>query len=94
MSLLSRDRELPGVRGKHQFVSTVGLLLFTVCLTLGSAAYLLFRLPALAVAGSLLGLYLLFAIKVADQWEKAAGPAPTVCREKRGLAGFRLTCTR
>ena len=72
MSLLSRDRELPGVRGKHQFVSTVGLLLFTVCLTLGSAAYLLFRLPALAVAGSLLGLYLLFAIKVADQWEKAA----------------------
>ncbi len=94
MSLLSRDRELPGVRGKRQFVSTVGLLLFTVCLTLGSAAYLFFRLPTLAVAGSLLGLYLLFAIKVADQWEKAAGPAPTVCREKRGLAGFRLTCTR
>ena len=72
MSLLSRDRELPRVRGKRQFVSTVGVLLFTVCLMLGSAAHLILRLPALAIAGCLLGLYLLFAIKVADQWEKAA----------------------
>ena len=72
MSLLSHDRERPGVRGKRQFVSTVGLLLFTVCLTLGSAAHLFCRLPTLAIAGSFVGLYWLFAIKVADQWEKTS----------------------
>ena len=56
----------------NQQLSSVGI---TVCLifTLGGAGIaVLLRMPAIAVAGLLVGLYFLFAIVVVDQWEKVA----------------------
>jgi regulator of protease activity HflC (stomatin/prohibitin superfamily) len=56
-------------KSKGQVVSPVGALLGALC-TVGGAIgnELLGRL----VAGILIGLYVIFAVKVADQWEKAA----------------------
>jgi len=52
--------------------SSVGITLFVVSLTAGCAISATTKLPAPAVAGALLGLYFLYAIRVADQWEKVA----------------------
>jgi regulator of protease activity HflC (stomatin/prohibitin superfamily) len=53
-------------------ISTEGTVLFLALLSGGIAGTALTRQPVWVVAGLILGLYLLFAIKVADQWEKAA----------------------
>jgi regulator of protease activity HflC (stomatin/prohibitin superfamily) len=50
----------------------VALLLFVVSLVAGVGVYRWTHQPAWAIAGALLGLYLLFAIKVIRQWEKVA----------------------
>src|SRR5260370_9935141 len=55
-----------------QAVSAVGVALVFTCLIVGLTLSFLVNHPAPAVAGAVVGLYLLFAIKVADQWEKAA----------------------
>ena len=52
--------------------SSVGITLFVVSLAAGAAISAAIANPAPAVAGALLGLYFLFAIRVADQWEKVA----------------------
>src|SRR6185312_14653541 len=59
-------------QNKMASVNKPGLLLFIVCLLAGFAASAAVHNPAPAVAGLLIGMYLLFAVKVADQWEKAA----------------------
>jgi regulator of protease activity HflC (stomatin/prohibitin superfamily) len=58
-------RKVPGV-------NEVGLFLFVVFIGTGfwTAAYT--QKQAFALAGALIGVYLLFAIRVAKQWEKAA----------------------
>ena len=53
-------------------LSSVGVTLLIACAGAGVGAYALTGYGALAVAGLLAGLYLLFAIRVADQWEKVA----------------------
>jgi regulator of protease activity HflC (stomatin/prohibitin superfamily) len=53
-------------------VSSVGVALFVVCLVAGAGIQDLTGQPAAAVAGALLGLYCLFAIRKADQWERVA----------------------
>jgi regulator of protease activity HflC (stomatin/prohibitin superfamily) len=58
-------------RGGSQ-VSSIGLAVFLIALGAGVAAALVYNQPAFAVAGILIGLYFLFAIKVAEQWQKAA----------------------
>ncbi len=50
----------------------VALLLFTVCVLGGLAIAEPTRQPAYAIAGAVVGLYFLFAIKVIRQWEKVA----------------------
>ena len=55
-----------------QEVNGVALLLFTVCLLAGIAIAQLTHQQAYAIAGALVGLYFLFAIKVVRQWEKVA----------------------
>ena len=45
---------------------------FVVCLCAGGAPSAIFHHPAPAVAGLLVGIYLLFAIKVVQQWERVA----------------------
>jgi regulator of protease activity HflC (stomatin/prohibitin superfamily) len=50
----------------------VALLIFLVCLLAGIAAALPIHRPWPAIAGALVGLYFLFAIKIVRQWEKVA----------------------
>lgn len=55
-----------------QVVSAPGAALLVVCAVTGAVMGVWLEHPAPAVAGVLAGLYLLFAIKVAAQWEKTA----------------------
>ena len=57
--------------GGSQRVSRIGGGLFVACGALGGAVSALTSHPAGVIAGLAVGLYLAFAIKVADQWEKA-----------------------
>ena len=49
----------------------VAVAAFLVCLLSGVLASVLTHRPGPALAGALVGLYLLFAVKVVRQWEKA-----------------------
>src|SRR5580700_3132174 len=53
-------------------ISKEGTVLFIILLAAGAIGSALTRSPGLAIAGALVGFYLLLAIRVADQWEKAA----------------------
>ena len=53
-------------------VSSVGVALLFACVIVGLTLSVLVNHPAPIVICGIAGLYLLFAIKVADQWEKAA----------------------
>lgn len=59
------------MNAKKQF-SNVGVMVLLVCVLGGVGATLGTGHPAFAIVGSLAGVYLLFAIKVVDQWEKVA----------------------
>ena len=52
--------------------SGVGVALFVASIAIGFAITAAAQSPAGVIAGALVGVYLVFAIKVADQWEKAA----------------------
>jgi len=53
-------------------VSNIGLAAFFISLAVGGAATAAIGHPAPSIACAAIGLYLLFALKVADQWEKVA----------------------
>jgi uncharacterized membrane protein YqiK len=53
-------------------ISTVGKAVFLICEALGIASSVLYKRPEPAVIALVIGLYFLFAIRVAEQWEKAA----------------------
>ena len=53
-------------------LSSVGRALLLICVGCGAGLYALTGYPAALVAGIAAGLYFLFAIRVADQWEKVA----------------------
>ena len=64
-----------GIRAKKDLssgVSVEGTVLFFVFLAGGAIGSAATRSPGWVVAGALIGVYLLLAVKVADQWEKAA----------------------
>ena len=52
--------------------SSVGVALFVASTAIGFAITAAAQSPAGVIAGALVGVYLVFAIKVADQWEKVA----------------------
>jgi regulator of protease activity HflC (stomatin/prohibitin superfamily) len=52
--------------------NSAGITMFLLCVALGVAAAKIWNMPLLAVPGSLVGLYFLFAVVVVDQWEKVA----------------------
>src|SRR5690349_21332119 len=52
--------------------SGVGLALLVACLAAGATISVLLHTPAGVIAGAAAGIYLVFAIRVADQWEKVA----------------------
>jgi regulator of protease activity HflC (stomatin/prohibitin superfamily) len=58
--------------GRSASSSTVGGALFAGCLIVGGLLSGLLRHPAPLIAGGVVGVYFLFAIRVADQWEKVA----------------------
>ncbi len=58
-------------RTKNQ-VSSIAVALFAISLAAGFGLTAALRNQAPLVAGLLIGVYLLFSIKVADQWEKVA----------------------
>ena len=53
-------------------ISTIGLAVFVICLALGFGPSVYFNNPVPILAAAVIGLYFLFAIKVAEQWQKAA----------------------
>ena len=53
-------------------ISAPAVALFAICTALAAAASVLLEHPAPLAVGLPVGLYLLFAIKVAKQWEKSA----------------------
>jgi hypothetical protein len=55
-----------------QKVSSVGITVFVACAIAGGIGTAIWERPYPIVAGMLLGVYFLFAIKVAAQWEKVA----------------------
>ncbi len=58
--------------GRRPSSSQVGAALFAGCLIVGGILSGLLGHPAPLVAGGVAGVYFLFAIRVADQWEKVA----------------------
>src|SRR5690349_14370378 len=52
--------------------SGVGLALLVACIAIGATITAVLQTPAGLIAGAAVGIYLVFAIKVADQWEKIA----------------------
>jgi len=58
--------------GSPVYVSGPGLFLFFVVLAVGVAGAVLFNHPAPVLAALMIGIYFLFAVQVAKQWEKAA----------------------
>ena len=71
---IKRRREGSGM--KPDFLqrgnSGIGVALFVACIAIGGAITATTQNPAGIIAGGLIGLYFIFAIKVADQWEKVA----------------------
>jgi len=57
--------------GGSQRVSRVGTALFVICAAAGGGLGAVMNHPAPLIAGLAVGTYFAFAIKVADQWEKA-----------------------
>ncbi len=52
--------------------NSVGITMLILFIVLGAAAARVDKMPLIAIIGSLIGLYFLFAIVVVDQWEKVA----------------------
>jgi regulator of protease activity HflC (stomatin/prohibitin superfamily) len=53
-------------------ISGIGRSLFVICLLIGAIITAAIHHPAGIVGGAVLGIYLMFAIKVVQQWEKVA----------------------
>jgi regulator of protease activity HflC (stomatin/prohibitin superfamily) len=53
-------------------ISSIGVAVFFVCIAIGLAPTVYYNNPAPIVVALVIGLYFLFAIKVAEQWQKAA----------------------
>ena len=70
-AITKRDREAEGSASGLLSLSAVGALAGAVSVLAGVALAAKLNHPAPLVGGLLAGLYMVFAIRVADQWEKA-----------------------
>ena len=61
-----------GAASAGRQISSIGRAVFLICLAAGAVPGVLYNRPAWIVIGVLVGLYFLFALKVAEQWQKAA----------------------
>lgn len=71
-SLNLQDRPTAPESAAVQVVSPVGLMALAICVAAGGLLAALTKGPFGFVLGLAVGLYLLFALKVANQWEKGA----------------------
>src|SRR5438034_7171671 len=53
-------------------INRVAVTTFVICISVGAIVSAILNTPVFLIAGFLLGIYLLFAIKVVQQWEKVA----------------------
>ena len=53
-------------------ISSIGVAVFMICMAAGFGPTVYYSHPAPLIAGAVVGLYFLFSIKVAEQWQKAA----------------------
>jgi len=67
----SRGEDVRGAAAAMQ-VSSVGLAVCLICLAIGAGPTVYLTNPVPGIVMALIGLYFLFAIKVAEQWQKAA----------------------
>src|ERR1700734_1579676 len=70
--LKPRGRDNTFAKGEKMPVSTIGSALFMICIGAGAGVSVVINNPAPVIVGGLIGLYLMFAIRVADQWERVA----------------------
>src|SRR6185437_16850672 len=56
----------------HTAPNGVATMAFAICLGSGAILTAILRNPAALITGMIVGVYLLFAIKVVQQWEKVA----------------------
>ena len=84
-------------------INGVALLLFTLSLLAGIAIAQATRQEAYGIAGAIVGLYFLFAIKIVRQWEKVAVlrlgryvglRGPGLCRGRRHASGEQQSASR
>jgi regulator of protease activity HflC (stomatin/prohibitin superfamily) len=67
-----KDRPADFIKAPVQVVSGIGALCALAAIIVGLTIAVLLKNPVPVVFGFLIGLYLLFSLKVADQWEKVA----------------------
>jgi len=79
-----------GKTTRIQLASSIGLTCFLVCLAAGMALTAWLQKPWPLIALGLGGVYLLFAVKVASQWERAAVLRLGVYRGLRGPGLFMI----
>src|SRR5438477_12653457 len=53
-------------------ISPLGVAVFIICLAIGAIPLVLYQQPVPMIVAVVIGLYCLFAIKVAEQWQIAA----------------------
>jgi hypothetical protein len=70
--MLSIRPSLGGTARRRPQISSIGVAAFFVCATIGTALAAYYDNPAPVPVAVVIGLYFLFAIRVAEQWQKAA----------------------
>ncbi len=70
--VMKRSASEDTMGGARPQISRPGVAIFVISLALGLVPTAVYNHPAPAIAGALVGLYFLFSIRVAEQWQKAA----------------------
>jgi regulator of protease activity HflC (stomatin/prohibitin superfamily) len=71
MIMRKRSGEDSGPSARLQ-ISSIGVAVFMISFFIGMGPAIYFNNPAPIIVGGVIGLYFLFSIKVAEQWQKAA----------------------
>ena len=71
LSMIVRSRG-EGYQTPRLQISSIGVAVLIVCIGVSMPVTIYLNHPAPVLAGAAVGLYCLFAIRVADQWQKAA----------------------
>jgi regulator of protease activity HflC (stomatin/prohibitin superfamily) len=70
--IVKRSESEETMGGATPQISSIGVAVLAICITLGLVPTAVYNRPAPVIAGILVGLYFLFSIRVAEQWQKAA----------------------